>query len=511
MQARDEYKKGKLLAFTKTEMLSCERFPRSRSCLDKPELIALDQIAQWLDPSLPRQRFLPPNLAHSTEVAYFSGMKKVLSCGRVLRLLIVAWLVAGTCFGALAQTTDRSNDSGQSFRDMSERYLGPRQRLGVVVEAGTSADFWNVVFEDSGPTNTTTAEVARDPYLLVVGGVSLFNLFGYIDWNVTYRSDNVQGALDLREATIDTGPGRGNTELSSTLQIPLGYIGLGLGYLGAPAEQVNWLNFLRFQLAPTERLFRWETTLAQSPEWVDLDGTTQTSPGNTVLFPARYSEWRYSLLAGLWPLLDDWASDPAASVVAGGSLEGGVMRMSMTSPMQFRVRAADGGFFGPTTTRQFITRNEALGFYTRATLGDTSAAFDMDPNALTVEIWGDFFGGQTTLTTGVFELSTTSASPVSEFNNGRLVARRFGAGGGLARQYAFGRRGNGRFRWGMNAYWHTYNYGPATLGFIDSSFNEWRTPLTQNFGGWEAGDDVQLYFFRSESFWGATIETALRF
>ncbi len=429
----------------------------------------------------------------------------------MLRLLFMLLFAVGVFVEALAQTTDSPKDDEARERQMAERYLGPRQRLGVMVEAGTSGDFWNVVFEEDGPTNTTSAEVSRDPYLLAVGGVSLFNILGYVDWNVTYRSDNVQGALDLREADIDTGPGRGNTELSSTLQIPLGYIGLGLGYLGVPAEQVAWLNYLRFQLAPTERLFRWETTLSQPSEWVDSDGVVRNAPERTVLFPARYSERRYSLVAGLWPLLDDWGTDPAASVIAGGSLEGGVMRMSMTSPMQFRVRAADDGVTGTTATRQFLTQNDARGFYTRAMLGDRTAAFEMDPEALTVEIWGDFFGGQTTLTTGAFELSTSTASPVSEFNNGRLVARRFGAGGGLARQYVFGRRGNGRFRWNLSAYWHTYNYGPATLGFIDSAFNEWETPLTADFESWEVGDPVEVFFFRRESFWGATVEAALRF
>lgn len=450
-------------------------------------------------------------LARGEEVAYFFHMRKEYLYRRTRRLLLMALFFAGVSIVAFAQATDSHKVGERSGRQMAERYLGPRQRLGVLMEAGSSADFWNVVFEEDGPTNTTTAEVARDPYVLVVGGVSLFNLLGYVDWNVTYRSDNVRGALDLRQANVETGPGRGNTELSSTLQIPLGYIGLGLGYLGVPPEEVNWLNFFRFQLAPTERLFRWETTLAQNSVWVDLDGVVQQAPDSTVLFPARYSERRYSLLAGLWPLLDEWGSDPAASVVAGGSLEGGLMRMSMTSPMQFRVRSADGGLFGPTATRQFVTRNDALGFYTRAILGDRTAAFEMDPEALTVEIWGDFFSGQTTLTTGVFELSTGSASPVSEFNDGRLVARRFGAGGGIARQYAFGRRGNGRFRWNLSAYWHTYNYGPATLGFIDSAFNDWETPLTADFESWQAGDQVEVDFFRRESFWGATVEAALRF
>lgn len=418
---------------------------------------------------------------------------------------------------ASAQATGGNSDTlsadahERPLRETMAGYLGPRGRFTVLMEAGTSADFWNVVFEEEGPTNATTAEVARKPYLLVVGGVTLFKIFGYIDWNLTYRTDNVAGALDLREADRETGPGRGNTELNSTLQIPLGYLGLGLGYMGVPEEDVYWLNFLRFQLAPTERLFRWETTLKSTAEWIDLAGDVQMAEGNRLLFPARYSERRYSLVAGLWPLLDEWGSDPAASVIAGGSLEMGVMTMAMTSPMQFRVRSADDGILAGSTTRQFLTRNEAQGFYTRATLGDRAAALDMDPEAFTIDIWGDFFSGRTTLTTGVFELSSQSASPVSEFNSGRLVARRFGFGGGVSKQYPFGRRGNGRFRWGVSVYWHSYNYGPAEFGSISSAFNEWETDLTREFNDWNAGDTVEVDFFRRESFWGITAEAAIRF
>lgn len=437
-------------------------------------------------------------------------MKKYTRYWCLMRLMVLLWGLVGIAAAATQETSEGST-SEHPLRETMARYLGPPQRFSVLIETGTSADFWNVVFEEDGPTNATTAEVARDPYLLVVGGVTLFNIFGYIDWNLTYRTDNVAGALDLRAADSETGPGRGNTELNSTLQIPLGYVGLGLGYLGVPEENVYWLNFLRFQIAPTERLFRWETTLKSTAAWIDLDGTVQVAEDNRLLFPARYSERRYSLVGGLWPLLDEWSGDPTASIIAGGTLEMGVMTMAMSSPMQFRLRAADGDILSGSITRQFLTRNEANGFYTRATLGDRAAALDMDPEALSIEIWADFFSGQTTLTTGVFELSTQSASPVSEFNSGRLVARRFGFGGGVSKQSPFGRRGNGRFRWGVSAYWHTYNYGPAAFGSISSAFNEWETELTRDFQDWNAGDLVEVDFFRRESFWGTTAEVAIRF
>jgi hypothetical protein len=418
--------------------------------------------------------------------------------------MVALWFGIVAPFGVDAEDTEDG-----AVREFLSRYLGPPGRFGLLLEGGYAADFWNVSFQDDGPTNTTTAEVTRDPYLLVVGGLTIYDFLGYIDWHVGYRTDNVDGVLDLRDADVETGPGRGNTELNSTLQIPLGYIGMGAGLLGAPEESVYWLNFLRFQFAPTERFYRWEMELLGAQEYIDLDGVPRSVDG-TVLFPARYSERRYSVLLGTWPLFEDEVGDAADAVIAGGSWELGYMTMAMTSPMQFRIRRPDT--ITNIATRQFLTRNEASGFYTRMTLGDPGAALNVYPDALTVVIWGDFFTGGTTLSTGAFELSNDTAEITTVgFGDENLVARRFGFGGGFYKQHGFGRRNNGRFRWGVNAYWHLYTYGPAEFGFISSTFNQWETDLTAEFGGLPAGDPVWVDFFRREQFWGVTVEAAIRF
>jgi hypothetical protein len=398
-----------------------------------------------------------------------------------------------------------------SAMDFLERYLGPPGRFGFLAEGGYAADFWNPSFEDDGPSNVTTAEVSRDPYLLVVGGINLYNILGYIDWNITYRTDNVTGYLDLTDSEVETGPGEGNTEINSLLQVPLGLIGLPLGALGASEENVYWLNYLRFQFAPTERYFRWETNLKGAAEYIDAQGQAVTADG-PILFPARYSERRYSLVLGTWPLVEDgWGTGPDAAIIAGGSWEAGYMTMEMTSPMQFRLRRPDT--ISNIAVRQFITTNEASGFYTRLTLGDAGSALDLYPDAVTVVLWGDFFSGSTTLTTGLFEVSNDTAelTTSNDLGTGNLVARRFGFGGGFYKQHGFGRQNNGRFRWGVNAYWHMYAYGPADLGFVSSTFNQWETELTSDFAGLEESDTVWVDFFRREQFWGVTLEAAIRF
>lgn len=210
------------------------------------------------------------------ELHSISVMKKPF-----LAALALVWIVAA----APGQQIEEDAGTGPVLETLS-RYLGPPASFGLLATAGYSADFWRVSFEEDGPSNSTTASVTRDPFLLVVGGIDFYNILGYIDWNVTYRTDNVDGAFDLLEADVETGPGRGNVDFESTLQVPLGYIGAGLGLLGAPPESVVWLNFLRFQWVPIERYFRWEFELegARSPRGSSSPPTRQT--GST-----RASRW----------------------------------------------------------------------------------------------------------------------------------------------------------------------------------------------------------------------------
>lgn len=423
----------------------------------------------------------------------------------VLVLVALVWVVAA----ATGQQAQEDAGTGP-VRETLSRYLGPPAPFGLLATAGYSADFWRVSFEEDGPSNSTTASVTRDPFLLVVGGIDFYNILGYIDWNVTYRTDNVDGALDLLEADVETGPGRGNVDFESTLQVPLGYIGAGLGLLGAPPESVRWLNFLRFQWVPIERYFRWEFELEGAGVYIDQDGDAVSADG-AVLFPARYRERRYGLLLGAWPLEPgSGINDEADALIGASTLELSYMSMRFTSPMQFGVSEA-GVLGGEIATRQFITTNEAGGFYTRLTMGDPDILLGWFPDAWGITLWTDFFRGRTTLTTGAFELSSATADPAADFDNDKLVASRFGFGGGFYRQHVFGREGNGRLRWGASAFWQRYSYGPASFGFISSAFNEWETELTDDFEGRAAGEDVVVDFFREESFWGVKLEASLGF
>ena len=403
-------------------------------------------------------------------------------------------------------------------RDFMERYLGPPQPFGVLVSGGTSADFWRVVFAEDGPDADETVEsVSRDPFLLVVGGIDLYNVLGYIDWNLTYRTDNAEGALDLYDAETDTGAGRGNVDLESTLQIPFGYLGAAFGALGAPEESVSWLNYLRFQWVPIERYFRWEFDLNDSiGTYVDENGDPQDAEG-PILFPARYRERRYSLLIGGWPLEEKIGSNATfdeETIFAASTLELGFMSMRFISPMQFAVSEYDPltGYDGaPIATRQFITTNEARGFYTRLTIGDPDILLAMVPDTLGIEVWAEWFRGRSTLTTGVFEVSDDTADPTAAATEDKLVANRYGFGGSVYRQYVFGKNDRGRFRWSLGAFWQRYAYGPPSFGQISSAFNEWQTVLTNDFLGYRAGDDVVVDFFREETFWGLKFEASIGF
>lgn len=441
------------------------------------------------------------------------------AAGLVLVLLLCGVPVAAqnTKDAAVSEGDDRP----WPVRDAFERYLGPRQRLGILVSGGSSADFWRVSFEEEGPFNGTTAEVSRDPFLLVVGGLDIYNLFGYIDWNLTYRADNVDGALDLRNADVATGPGRGNVDLQSTLQIPLGYLGTGLGVLGvlgADPQQVYWLNFLRFQWVPIERSFRWEFRLNDGyAGYIDADGTEQTAAG-PVLFPARYSERRYGVVVGTWPLrpgdgIPDDPDDPNA-IFAASTVELSYMTMRFISPMQFEVSEYDAatGLDGATiATRQFVTTNLARGTYARVTMGDPDILLQWFPDAWGFELWGELFRGRTSLETGAFTLSASDASSTAPGTSDRLVASRFGFGMGFYRQYVFGPRENGRLRWEINGFWQRYSYGPASFGSVDGAFNDWKTTLTGDLAAAAAGDEVVASFFREESFWGVSAALSIGF
>jgi hypothetical protein len=111
----------------------------------------------------------------------------------------------------------------------------------------------------------------------------------------------------------------------------------------------------------------------------------------------------------------------------------------------------------------------------------------------------------------VFEVSSGSAPNTAPATSDTVVANRYGFGGGFYRQYAFGPKENGRFRWAINAFWQRYAYGPSSFGQISGAFNEWRTELTDDFAGLNKGDDVAIEFFRENSFWGVSPEMSIGF
>jgi hypothetical protein len=433
-----------------------------------------------------------------------------------LLLVSVFVCLAGFALGQSDTTSDGGTDSGgtgSGVREFVSRYLGPPQPFGLLATGGYSADFWRVAFEES-VTNETTASVSREPFLLAVGGVDLYNILGYIDWNVTYRADNLDGGLDLLDGETATGVGRGNVDFESTLQVPLGYIGAGLGVLGADPEGLLWLNYLRFQWVPIDRYYRWEVELEGNQSYIDQSGAPQ-STGGSVVFPARYRERRYGLVIGAWPLAEvGRRGDPEDAILAASTLELSYMGMRFTSPMQFTVEeqpSAEEPTGTTIGTRQFITDNEAGGLYARISMGDPDTYLQWFPDTWGFSVWADLFRGRTTLTSGVFELSSSTADPAAEFDNDRLVASRFGFGGGFYRQYLFGREDRARFRWGVSAFWQRYSYGPASFGSISGAFNEWETELKDDFQGRPAGEPVIVGFFREESFWGLKLEASVGF
>lgn len=144
-------------------------------------------------------------------------------------------------------------------------------------------------------------------------------------------------------------------------------------------------------------------------------------------------------------------------------------------------------------------------------MGDPDILLSWFPDTWGITLWTDFFRERTTLSTGVFELSSATADPAADFDHDTLVASRFGFGGGFYRQHVFGREGRGRVRWGDSAFWQRYSYGPASFGFISSAFNEWETELTDDFEGRAAGEDVVVDFFHEESFWGVRLEASVGF
>lgn len=150
-------------------------------------------------------------------------------------------------------------------------------RVDARDEEGTTALFYAIAMS----ADTAVAEALIEAGANVNVRIGPNNL-SPLAFASMYRRDG-----ELVQALVDAGA---NLEARDEYgQTPL--------ILAAEHNRDVEIIFFWFQLAPTERLFRWETTLAQSPEWVDLEGSVRQAPDSTLLFPARYTEWRCSRLA----------------------------------------------------------------------------------------------------------------------------------------------------------------------------------------------------------------------
>lgn len=368
--------------------------------------------------------------------------------------------------------------------------------FGFQFTTGYAFEYWQVGYEQDEFLNSqTTDSVTREPYQLFKVGFDLFDIFGFLTWHVLLQTDSVDGFRDLN-GTVETGPGRGNTELRSAVQVPLGAITGPLtgGRVTVPIVQLQW--------APTLRYYRWRFDVADPPGfYYDEDGQYVEEDGN-VFFPARYNENRFGILLGSFG--DEEAPRGDSGWIESSTIELSYFIMNLDSPMQFNYTDWANGDPGNRFDEDamFITTNEFRGLYMRFTGAEEDIYSRWYPDRWGVSVWGDLYLGNTSFSNEVFE-----TEPIFGIRNGY----------GLKAFRRIARVKDVDIRFSAEVYGNVYLY--QDFDFTDISLYEEATLnrdiQARGFLGdtqtVPAGGSIGVDYFRTELFWGGAAQIRIAY